>query len=173
MAKAEVLFEFIRRWEGGWADDPNDRGGKTNMGVTLSTWRSCGYDKDGDGDIDAVDLCMITSEDVFKVFKKHYWDRWQADSIHSQSLANILVDWVWASGINGIKIPQRMLGVDADGIVGPKTLYSINQVNARNFFELVKLERLKFVESIVKQDSSQGKFLKGWQNRINDITFVG
>lgn len=173
MAKAEVLFEFIRRWEGGWADDPVDRGGQTNMGVTLSTWRSCGYDKDGDGDLDDDDLRLVTSEDVFQIFIKHYWNRWQADSIHSQSLANILVDWVWASGVNGIKIPQRMLGLDVDGIVGAKTLYSINHVNARNFFELVKLERLKFVDGIVERDPSQGKFLQGWKKRIHDIMFIG
>ena len=173
MAKAEVLFDFIRRWEGGWADDPVDRGGQTNMGVTLSTWRSCGYDKDGDGDLDDDDLRLVTSEDVFQIFKKYYWNRWQADSIHSQSLANILVDWVWASGVNGIKIPQRMLGLDVDGIVGAKTLYSINHVNARNFFELVKLERLKFVEGIVERDSSQSKFLQGWKRRIHDIMFIG
>ena len=94
MAKAEVLFKIIRKWEGGWSDHKNDKGGKTNMGIILSTWRSCGYDKDGDGDIDADDLRLITPEDVFNIFKKYYWDRYQADFIHSQSIANICVDWV-------------------------------------------------------------------------------
>ena len=48
MAKAEILFKVIRKWEGGWSDHKNDKGGKTNMGITLSTWKACGYDKDGD-----------------------------------------------------------------------------------------------------------------------------
>ena len=56
MAKIELLAPIIFQWEGGWADVKEDKGGKTNMGVTLATWKSCGYDKDGDGDIDANDL---------------------------------------------------------------------------------------------------------------------
>ena len=35
MAKAEILFKVIRKWEGGWSDHKNDKGGKTNMGDNL------------------------------------------------------------------------------------------------------------------------------------------
>ena len=38
--------------------------------------------------------------------------------LKDQNVANILVDWVWASGAYGIKIPQRVLGVDVDGRSG-------------------------------------------------------
>ena len=173
MANSKMLFSFIQKWEGGWSDHKNDKGGKTNMGITLSTWRSCGYDKDGDGDIDADDLLLITEDDVFNLYKRNYWDRWLADHIHSQSVANMLVDWTWNSGTAGIKIPQRLLNVTADGIVGKVTISTLNQVNPKGFFQVLKEARIEFINDIIRKNPSQELFRKGWLNRINDIKFIG
>lgn len=192
MADVNILVPFILRWEGGFVNDPTDRGGATNMGVTIATWRSVGYDKDGDGDIDVDDLRLITKEDVVnRVLKPHYWDRWKADQIKSQSVANILVDWVWGSGAHGIKIPQRVLGVKDDGVVGPITLAAVNNANPKEFFNKIYEERVKFLNGIVTRSVAdyekklgrkaaeaellkytQKRFIKGWLNRLNSITFT-
>lgn len=172
MADIQKLAAFILRWEGGFVNDPLDRGGATHMGVNLSTWQQVGYDKNLDGTIDIDDLRALTPEEVIGwVLKPHYWDRWQADQIRNQSLANILVDWVWASGIHGIKIPQRILGVTPDGIVGTKTLTALNQASPQPLFEQIHQARLDFVDQIVRRNPSQARFLQGWKNRINDIRF--
>ena len=93
MAKIDILAPFILSFEGGYVNDPHDPGGATNRGVTIATWRQVGYDKDGDGDIDVADLKLITAADaVNRVMKPHFWDRWQADKIKSQSVANLVVD---------------------------------------------------------------------------------
>lgn len=173
MADVKILAPFILKWEGGFVDDPVDRGGATNKGVTIATWRQVGYDKDGDGDIDVDDLRLLTQDDAIKrVLKPHYWDRWRADEIRSQSVANILVDWVWGSGAHGIKIPQRVLGVVQDGVVGPKTLAALNAQDPRAFFDKIKAEREAFFRGIVARSPSQNRFLKGWLNRLNDIKFT-
>ena len=174
MANVNQLAPFILKWEVGFVNDPADLGGATNMGVTIGAWKSCGYDKDGDGDIDVDDLRLLTREDVVnRVLKPHYWDRWKADDIKSQSVANILVDWVWASGAHGIKIPQRLLGVSVDGIVGPKTLAAVNARNPRELFDMIKIARFDFIEDICRKRPANNKFKRGWMNRINDIAYVG
>ncbi len=172
MAKIELLAPFILSFEGGFVNDPADPGGATNRGVTLATWKSTGYDKDGDGDIDVADLKLITAEDaVRRVMKPHYWDRWQADRIRSQSIANIVVDWVWASGRPGITEVQKILGVKADGIAGAKTLEALNGHDPRSLFERIKQARILFIEGLVKRRPSLGKFRKGWLRRLDSIRF--
>lgn len=172
MANIDKLAPFILRWEGGFVNDPVDKGGATNMGVTIGTWRSVGYDKDGDGDIDVDDLHLLDKEDVIeRVLRPHYWNRWRADEILNQSVANILVDWVWASGTHGIKRPQHILGVTPDGIVGPKTLAAVNSMDPMELHFRIKNDRIKFIDEICRRDPSQERFRKGWMNRINALVY--
>ena len=96
MAKLEPLAKFILSYEGGYVNDPHDLGGATNRGVTIATWKAQGYDKNGDGKIDVEDLKLISVEDAVGIMRRNYWNRWKADSIENQSLANALVDWTWA-----------------------------------------------------------------------------
>lgn len=171
MAQCEILFPFILSWEGGFVDDPDDHGGATNQGVTISTWRKVGYDKDGDADIDVDDLRLLTVDDVYhRVLKPHYWNRCRADKINSQAIANILVDWVWASGAWAIKYTQQILGLQADGIVGPKTLAAINEANPETLFNDIWSRRERHFRACAAQPG-QAKFLKGWLRRLHSITY--
>ena len=172
MAKIEVLAPFILSWEGGFTDHPSDRGGATNKGVTIATWRTQGYDKNGDGKIDVEDLEMLTDEDVINVvMKPHYWDRWKADLIRSQSIANIVVDWVWGSGTHGITGVQKLLGVKADGIVGEQTLAALNAQEPKLLFARIKKARVAFIQRLVSRRSDQKVFERGWLKRLNCINY--
>ena len=141
------------------------------MGVTLATWKSQGYDKDKDGDIDVADLKIITKEDVKeRVLRPHYWNRCKADQINDQSVANLLVDWTWTSGVRGIKELQKILGLTQDGIVGPNTLHAINSHKSPGLlFAELKNARTAFLKRIGV--GSQQKFLAGWLNRQDGIQY--
>lgn len=173
MAKVELLTPKILKYEGGYVNDPDDAGGATNMGITLNTWKQVGYDKNKDGRINESDIKMLSVADVTMVLKKYYWDKWHADDIHSQSIAELLVDWLWSSGYYGIKIPQKALGLNPDGVVGPKTLALINGYsNQKELFERLKTSRLAYIDGIIKRNPKQKKFEKGWKGRINSFLFV-
>jgi len=174
MAQLEKLVPLILKWEGGYVDDPADKGGPTNEGVTLSTWKQQGYDKNGDGVIDVEDLKLMTADEmVERILRPLYWNRWQADRIASQALANILVDWVWGSGRYGITIPQGILGVEADGIVGEQTLHRLNAYpDTPGLFEKIKQVRRAFLNMICVNRPENRRFLKGWLNRLNDFRWI-
>ena len=147
-------------------NNPLDRGGATNMGITLKTFRQV-YGADATVE----QLKNITADQWLYIFRQEYWNRWCADQINNQSVANILVDWLWCSGNVAIKTPQGILHVTADGIVGPATLAALNAQNQDNIFHQIQCARLNFIDSIVKQDHSQGRFIRGWKNRINALKF--
>lgn len=156
----------------GFANDPDDAGGATMCGITLVTYKTYCKHK-GYPAPTILGLKNISYKRWLDVLKTLFWDRWKADEIKSQALANILVDWVWASGGNGIKIPQRILGVTQDGIVGPKTLSATNAANEAQLFTAIHEARIKFVNDIVARKPSQKKFINGWKRRINAITLSG
>jgi len=174
MADINQFIPFILKWEGGFVNDPLDTGGATNMGVTLKTWQHAGHDKNDDGMIDEEDLKLIFRQDLIEsILKPHYWDRWQADKIRNQSIAHILVDWLWTSGMAGIKIPQQMLNVKADGIVGEKTLTAVNNhPSQQDLFEQIKSKRKEYIEKICVERPTNKRFKKGWLNRLADIQFM-
>lgn len=171
MANLKLLSPIILKWEGRkFTNDPLDKGKATKDGVTLSTWQKVGYDKNHDGHIDVEDLKLLTDDD-FNMVLRSYWNVWQADLIKNQSIANILTDWVWGSGSWGVKIPQRILGIKSDGVVGNATLAMVNQSDQKELFDKIWNERKVFLENIVKNNPSQKRFIKGWLNRLADFKF--
>lgn len=166
MADARKLMPFILKWEGGFVNDPFDRGGATNKGVTIGTFQSFYPGKTVD------DLKRITDDQWLTIFKSGYWNPWQADQIKNQAVANIVVDWAWASGARtAIRKVQELLGVSVDGLVGNETLSAINGQDAEELFDRIKVARYDFVDAIVKRDPSQKRFINGWKNRIKSIKY--
>ncbi|HYG15106.1 MAG TPA: glycosyl hydrolase 108 family protein [Bacteroidia bacterium] len=171
MAIFNPYFEKVLKWEGGWADDPSDKGGKTNMGVTLTTWKAQGWDNNHDGVIDDIDLRMATKEQIAAICKKNYWDFVKGDQIGHQLIAQNIVDFGWGSGpVTATKRVQRVLGVADDGKIGPGTLGAINNYpNQQELLMKLVNDRLAFLDAIIARDASQKRFEKGWKRRVYDM----
>ena len=161
----EMLADYFAECKKhGFVDDADDSGGATMCGVTLATIKA----HFGKGKTVA-DLKAITAQQWTDILYQDYWQRWRADEIESVSVACMLVDWLWHSGSFGIRIPQYMLGVTVDGVVGAKTIAAVNGREAKTLFEDLREERKNFLSRIAT--GAKKKYLKGWLNRVNDLEF--
>jgi lysozyme family protein len=174
MADVNLFAPKLFAAEGGYVNDPVDSGGETNKGVTLATLRGIGVDVDGDGDVDSTDLKALTRQQVVEdVLKPKFWDAWHADQIRNQSIAELLVSWVWGSGIVGIKEPQRVLGVTPDGVVGTKTLAAINDYpDQRELHQRLWDAYKRFIEDLVVRKPQNKRFYRGWINRLYTLKYA-
>lgn len=166
MADFSLYAPKLLKFEGGYVDHPNDRGGVTNIGVTLATYREyCGQDKT------AKDLQNMSYSTWQNIMKDMYWDKCRADEIDSQSVAEIVVDWCINSGMVGLRRVQEIVGCKPDGIAGSITLSLINSSDAHELFDRIWTARQQFYTNIVKRNPSQKVFMNGWMNRLNSFVF--
>jgi lysozyme family protein len=156
---------FIKKWEGGFSNHPNDNGGATMQGITLATYNSWRA-KHGKSAATAEQLKQITDAEWEAVFTENYWMPCKADQIKNKLNACVLVSWAWGSGVTGaVKSFQKAAGISVDGVVGNAT---INALNSFSFSKLIEVRRAYF-NSIVANNSSQSVFLQGWLNRLADF----
>lgn len=168
MEKIEKYGKFCRSWEGGWSNHPNDKGGATMKGVTYKTF--CQYRKAKKLPTPTLtNLRRITAKEWNEVLRWGYWDKIKADKIKDEWVTYLIVDCVWMSGTKYIKRVQELLGLEADGIVGPKTLSKFNSMKGEKLFKLLWEQREKFLRSIGKGNNAV--FLNGWLRRLNSVQY--
>ncbi|MFN0113698.1 MAG: holin-associated N-acetylmuramidase [Paracoccaceae bacterium] len=120
----QIADEIVAR-EGGFVNDPDDPGGPTNMGVTLTTLQRVGADLTGDGKVTVADLRRLTRKQASDIFVQDYYRRPGIDRLPEAIRASVFDMYVNA-GANAVKILQRLLcdmgfEVVDDGVIGPLT----------------------------------------------------
>ncbi len=112
---------FTLREEGGFVDDPRDRGEATNMGITLATLR----DWTGDADLQASDVATLTSDVAASIYGANYWNQLRCDAL-PRGIDLMVFDFgVNAGCVTSARLLQQALGfagADVDGSIGPYTL---------------------------------------------------
>lgn len=179
-ADINLLAPKVLKWEGGYGNDPVDRGGPTNMGVTIGDATDYykkgvkSLDKNGDGQITADDIKALTKEDFTYVLRQ-FWDYCRADEINNQSIAEIIVDWAYNSGKGtAVKKVSQLLGLNPSTKMTDEMLAKINGWQPQeDLFNKIWRARENHYNSIVANNPSQRRFIKGWMNRLRSYTFDG
>lgn len=169
MADFNIYAPFLRSWEGGYVNHPNDPGGPTNAGVTLATWTT--YCKKYGFKANVRTLKAMTESQWREIMKGMYWDKLRCDEVRWQSVANLMCDWGVNSGVSKAAMAiQQLVGVTADGVVGPKTVAAINAAKAPDvLFQSLKSKREANYRAIAKADPKKRTFLEGWLKRLGKV----
>ncbi len=193
MADFEIAYGETELHEGGYVNDPDDRGGETHRGVS----RRFHPDWPGWAMIDQIkrdhpdDFVRRINDDSRLVelskqlYRQKFWGPILGDRIPDQHVANKVFD----TGVNqGVATSVRYLqeglnllnrhqanypDVAVDGAMGEATLGAL-----RSFLELegdrpdylLKIMNImqagKYLE-IMRADGTQEKFARGWLNRVD------
>jgi lysozyme family protein len=142
--------------EGGFVNHPKDPGGMTNLGVTKAV-----YDKYVGHESTEAEMRSLTPELVAPIYKNNYWDKAHCDDMPN-GVDWAIFDWGVNSGMSRpVKALQRIIGVTADGGVGPYTLRAVGDKDSTELVEKMYEARQHFYENL----STFATFGKGWTRR--------
>ena len=157
----QIIDAIIER-EGGFVNNPNDRGSATNYGVTLAKLR----DWRGNPNLTANDVQMMRRGEAALIYMRDYIERPGFNLITDERLRHQVIDFGVNSGPGtAARKLQKVAGADQDGVIGPQTLNAIRRMGAAKVNNLLMAERIKFMGKIVSSDHSQAAFINGWLNR--------
>ena len=160
----ESALAHVLKSEGLWSDNPQDPGGATMKGITLSVYREWKRNPH----ISKEELRVIPDEEVYNLYKELYWNNVQGDYLPAG------VDYaVFDSAVNmgvgrAAKLIQEAVGVTADGVLGPASVSAIQKTDPKELIE--KFSALK--ESFYRSLKTFPTFGKGWLNRVAEVKTI-
>lgn len=170
----EIAYNRTAKIEGGWADDPADRGGKTNRGVTEATWINYWRSRS------MTPPCTIrnaTEAQTKQVLHDEYWAKGKCDKVGEVSSAYLAAHLFDACVHHGQQRGQMLLqqalnylgaSLVVDGIVGPITLEQVKAYTAYHDALVASFlfQRAQFFDSIFRNNPSQLVYRRGWFRRL-------
>ena len=189
MADFNTAINPVLQSEGGYVDDPDDKGGETICGISRvhhPDWQ--GWEK-VDGMKEARNININEMINIFfqngegsalirDFYITNYWSKIRGNDIEDQNLADKLLDVAINLGYKrAAKFLQRALNavnyrqseIAVDGIIGNQSLSSLKSVVANRTALLPKIinimQGIHYI-NIIRKDRGQGKFLRGWLSRV-------
>lgn len=160
-------FDLVLGHEGGFSDDPRDKGnwlpdgrkGCTNLGVTQTTWEMFVGRKS-----DATEMKALTREKVRPLYKKLFWDKCRCDDL-SDGVDYLVYDFAVNAGPGAsAKILQRAVGTTQDGQIGNMTVAAAQRFDAEDLVKRFSQSKRDFYISL-----NNPVYQQGWLNRVRDV----
>jgi lysozyme family protein len=160
----EEALKFTLGEEGGYVDDPRDRGGATNRGITqgsYDSWR-------GSHGLASQDVRQISDREVRDLYREQFWDAGHCGEL-PMPLAISHFDWCVNHGPGGaLATLQQAIGVTPDGLWGPATESAAGKSSSTAYIRYDALRRQWYLKRAAEAPD-QVAFLKGWLKRVDRL----
>lgn len=160
MAKFEPAIKVVLKHEKGYSNNPRDKGGETNWGISKRSYPN-------------VDIKNLTLKDAKDIYFRDFWIPVRCGIFDNQLIATKIFDISVNMGkARAIRLLQKSVNavfrskkLKVDGKIGYKTLKAANDaVPIELLIEIRAQQAIRYTE-IILRDPSQKVFLKGWMRR--------
>ena len=177
MSPQDTIRAYIQTHEGGYSNDPVDRGNYhhgaligSKYGVTgdvLASFR-------GVPAVTAADIINLSLDEAVQIGLKLFYRGPHLDLLLWNHVTASVLDMCWGAGpVQGVKLLQRCAGAADDGQCGPGTAAAyaawITRVGESAAAQAYADARNHFYAQICLIHPENNRFLKGWQNRSNSF----
>jgi lysozyme family protein len=152
--------------EGGFVDDPRDRGGATKYGITQETLAAWRRSRDPGATVNADHVRELKIEEAKEIYRSRYWNVLRCDDLPKGVDLLVFDLGVNAGPARSAKILQDVLGVEQDGSIGPVTLNGLNTCAPDKIIREFSAKRLEFYRSLEEDFKVFGV---GWTNRTKSM----
>lgn len=165
-----ITITMVEKWldriighEGGFTDDPADRGNWTSGIIGKGKLKGTKYGISAMS-YPEMDIQKLTKRDAAIIYKRDYLDRIGAQNFRP-AIAFQLLDAAVNSGVRrALLLLQQAIGVSPDGIIGPVTRARLIAMDEADVIMRFLAERLDFIVQI----KTYPIYGKGWTARIAD-----
>ena len=106
-------------------------------------------------------------EAVFNFFKKEYWNRALLDEVMSQVQAeNIFLSGVHIGVKNAVKLAQKVVQVQQDGVIGQYSIKALNFYDDSIFKRTFDQLELENYDNLIERNPHLEWARKGFENRV-------
>lgn len=165
------FMDTLFKHEGGYVNDPDDKGGATNLGVTIGALK-----KFLGRDVAVEEVKNLKPEVAKEIYHKEYYNDTKINQLPKELHAVVLDHAINAGPATAIRLLQRMIGAEADGHIGPETIEKATKLlEDRGVTETINsyvAKRKNYYQSVALSNPTQKKFLKGWLNRADSFTLT-
>ena len=156
-SRFEQAVELVLQHEGGFVQHPRDPGGATQFGITRET-----LSRVRGRPASVNDVRRLTKREAVSIYRDLYWDPVRAEEL-PPGLDLAVFDLAVNSGpVRAARMLQTVLGVEADGIIGPVTLGAAREADPVDTIQRLTRARLGFLGRL----AAWPVFGRGWRRRV-------